>query len=160
MKKEKYDTIKVESRQSYRDNWEDPYDVAKFMMTIHSKIEDITPDFVMAKTEQPDETYIIEMKQNAFILTNLMNLLRERQNNRLNEQGKYDQEYEDAIKEHIINVAEIYMLRPKIIVNMRRNKPNNPIFGYISGMSDKAREEDEEREQVEKFLDKFKPEKR
>lgn len=141
----------------------DQLDIVKFIMSIHSQIQDMSPDFVMAKFDSHDINLAIEMKQSAFILTNLMaRWLQPKVKTRLNtnnhENAKIvpDVTYQKNIMLHVKEVAMIYMLRPQVLANLKRNQPNNPILEYATGISKTLAGQEEDEAKQREFFQSFK----
>lgn len=122
------------------------HDIYKFIATVDSRIKkEVGSDFVLAKLEDKDKEYVVEMVGNAFSMKGLIDgMLR-----RINENHK-DRTKIKLIGERIFDnlMTKVYM-----IVLLNRNVDKN----YIMKIIGESREdvEDEETSKVKQVLDKL-----
>lgn len=124
------DTLRdIEGRKPFSDS----LDVMQFLASVHSRIgSDISSDFVLAKLEDGDKEFIIEMIVNAYFVKRLMKYL---ENKAESEADK------ERLKEYGQDVFDAYANKLYMIALVNRNVPLNALLRLMAGLSDIEQEE-------------------
>lgn len=132
-------------------------DLIKFTAEVQGRIKQhLTSDFVLAKLEEKDKTYIIEMTSTAYLTQRIYQKLifseMTRQLN-LNETEDERKENIEKIKEQAKITFDIYLNELSTIAILNRNVENNPILKILGRINQEM--EQEEAPEVKGFLKKI-----
>lgn len=154
--------------------YNDELDIIKDITTIHSEDEEIHSDYVYAKLGDTilnkEEKYVTEMTYNANLIKRIFKEIKNKLEQRKKEYEKHGatQKELEEIENQINQIETIsqetystYIKRVRMLLALRRNKPNNYLIEAILNKIQTIKEEENENQKQNKIInyldEKLKP---
>lgn len=158
MKKKKDEGLGLKREQEFA-TFDDKLEVLRFSSSVHSPLKDeITPDFVLAKLDEKNRNFIIEMTSNAYFMKAIYDYMRLRL---IQTKHKYDEQYFQNTLEILDKISadlfKTFMIKNNMIAALHRNVKDNHLLNQLT--QSPIMEEPEQQLQTfqQKAIEKLRP---